>query len=244
MPGTALLKKELIEEHKDIFDNIEYAIDINGGNLFGTTKRIKWDNNASLYAHIYVDSVKIDESRNKIIEDFNYMYNNAIKDPEKYIDDLDYRYALKFKRSAKSENGYSIEKNQDSYIESRSKAGWFVLLSNCIDNSHQAIKIYRKRDVVEKSFDILKIFTNHNRTKVYSDIDNENNLFISFISLIMISYIHNIMKDNNIYKIYTIDELISELSLIKAVKIDKDIIIDPLTKKVKDIFDIFGFKYP
>ncbi|MDR2411774.1 MAG: transposase [Candidatus Peribacteria bacterium] len=244
VPGTTLLKNELIEEHKYIFDNIIYAIDINNDKLFGITKCIKWDKSKNLYAHIYVDPVKNDSSRRKIIDDFNLMYNNAIKEPEKYINDRDYRNMLIFRKSYKSKTGYIIKKNQKAYQDMRSKAGWFILLSNSIKDPTKAIEIYRKRDLVEKCFDILKNFINQKRTKVHNDIKNENRLFISFISMVLISYIDNVMKDNNLYKTYTLDELLYELSSIKAIKIDNYILIDPLTKKVKDIFDSFNFKHP
>jgi transposase len=244
VPGTTSLKNDLIDEHKFIFDNINYAIDINRNKLFGATKLIKWEKNVTLYAHIYVDPIKNDSSRNAIIEDIDLKYKNAIKDPETYKKDPAYRAVLKFRRSFKSPTGYIVKKDQKAYQDIRSKAGWFVLLSNCIDNSKDAIYIYRKRDVIEKSFDILKNFIHQKRTTVHSDINNDNKLFISFISMIIISYIHNVMQENNLYRGYTIDELLCELSSIKAIKIDNDIIIDPLTKKAKDIYDVFKCTYP
>jgi hypothetical protein len=53
------------------------------------------------------------------------------------------------------------------------------------------------------------------------------------------------MKENNLYKRFTIKEVLYELSSIKAVVIDnKDLIIDHLTKTAKDIYNYFGCNYP
>jgi transposase len=247
LPGTTLLKNELIEEHKFIFDNIDYAINVNNTKLFGITKRINWENKEdkrNIYAHIFIDPVLNDFSKDKIIKNFDYMYNNAIKDPEKYINNKEYRFALTFRRSSKSPTGYIVEKNKKAYQESRSKAGWFVLLSNCIDNHEEALEIYRRREVVGKYFDIFKNFMNQKPTNIHNNIEDQNKLFISFISMILISHINNVMKEKDLYKVYTIDELLLELNTIKAIKIDNSIIIDQLTKKVKDIFDFFKCGYP
>jgi hypothetical protein len=53
------------------------------------------------------------------------------------------------------------------------------------------------------------------------------------------------MKKNNLYKSFTIDQIFSELNTINGLKIDdEDLIIDPLTKKTKDIYDFFNCPYP
>jgi hypothetical protein len=78
VPGTTLLNKNLIEEHKHIIDNIEYAFQQNGNTLFGTCKVIHWEEHR-LYAYIYVDPQKNDNNRNFIVNEILTMYKNATK---------------------------------------------------------------------------------------------------------------------------------------------------------------------
>jgi transposase len=245
VPGTTILKNKLIEEHKYIFNNINYAIPVNNDQLFGTTKRFNWENKKFIYAHIFINPKINDASRNKIIEDFDIMYNNAVKNPELYINDPDYSYALIFMRSSKSPTGYIVKKNQKAYYESRSKAGWFVLISNSIKDAKKAIEIYRRRDTIKKSFNMLKNFMKKKCTDLNDDNKYENKIFVSFLSLIFLSFMHNIMKDNDIYKLFTIDQIFSELNTINGLKVDEEnLIIDPLTKITKDIYDLFKCPYP
>jgi hypothetical protein len=116
VPGTTILKNKLIKGHKYIFDNINYAISINDDQLFGITKRFKWENKKFIYAHIFINPKINDASRNKIIEDFDIMYNNAVKNPELYINDPDYLYALIFRKSSKSPTGYIVKKKSKSIL--------------------------------------------------------------------------------------------------------------------------------
>jgi transposase len=106
------------------------------------------------------------------------------------------------------------------------------------------LEIYRNSDVIEKYFDILKHFQNIKRTKVYSDDAYDSKVFIGFLSMILISMIHRAMRDNSIYKDKSMEELLNELSAIKAIIIDGTYIIDPLTKRVKNHYNMFNCPYP
>jgi transposase len=243
LPATTQLNKDLIKDHKYILDDINYAIQVNGDSLFSILKKVKWDKRY-LNALIYVDPKKNDFNRNTIISEINMMYDNACQDPESYIDDPDYRFALRFRKSSKQPNGYIIKKNNDAYKEFRSRNGWFILLSNCESDTLRALEIYRKRDVVEKAFNIIKNFQNDKRTRVHDDDAYDSKVFIGFLSMILISSIHNTMKEHNLYKNKTMDEFFNDLSAIKAVVVKDKYIIDPYTKQVKDYYKFFKCPLP
>jgi transposase len=243
LPATTLLYNSLIDEHLHIFDDINYAFQYNGDTLFAATKKVKWQNKY-LTAYIYVDPTKNDNNRNTIVNEMLMMYENACEDPQNYVDDPDYSFALKFRRSSKQKGGYIVKKNNDAYKAFRLREGWFILLSNCVKNPKEILEIYRNRDVVEKAFDILKHFQKKNRTYVQSDDVYESYVFIGFLSMIMISVIHKTMKEHGIYKNRTMDEFLDELSAIKALILDQKYIIDPLTKLTKQYFDYFNCPYP
>jgi transposase len=243
LPGTTQLNKDLIKEYKFILEDINYAIQFNGSTLFAASKKVKWEKKY-INAITYVDPTKNDQNRDSIIAQINMMYQNACENPEDYIDDPDYRYVLSFRRSNKRDNGYIVKKNNEAYKEFRSREGWFILLSNCDSDPLQTLEIYRKRDVVEKAFNVVKNFQQQNRTRVHSDDVYDSKVFIGFLSMILISQIHKILKDNNIYKDKTMDEFLDILSTIKAVIINNKYIIDPLTKATKDYYKLFHCPLP
>ncbi|MDR1870745.1 MAG: transposase [Deltaproteobacteria bacterium] len=247
LPATTSLYNSLINEHLHILDNYNYAFKHNGDTIFAATKKIMWQNKY-LTAYIYVDPTKNDNNRNIVANEILMMYENACKDPQNYVDDPDYSFALKFRRSSKQKGGYIVKINNDAYKAFCSQEGWLILLSNYVKNPKEILEIYQNRDVVydvvDKAFDILKHFQNKNRTYVQSDDIYESYVFIGFLSMIMISVIHKTMKEHSIYKNRTMDEFLDELSAIKALILDQKYIIDPLTKLTKQYFDYFNCPYP
>lgn len=93
--------------------------------------------------------------------------------------------------------------------------GYFVLLSNQIKDPSIALSIYRNKDLIEKSFGNLKNRLNMRRTAVCSSENLEGKLFVQFIALIYVSYIHKVMKDNHLYKNHTMQTLLDDLDIIE-----------------------------
>jgi transposase len=105
-----------------------------------------------------------------------------------------------------------------------------------------ALSIYRSKDVVEKSFNHLKKSLSLKRLHVHSSNMLNGKFFVSMISLILSSYIHNVMVKNGIDHKYTINGLINKLNTLKVVKSGTKSPITPLTNDVKNIFKAFGIK--
>lgn len=244
LPATTILNRSLIDEFYDINENINYAIQFHGDTIFTTSKRIKWDNKY-LYAHVYIDPRKNDKNRDIIVSEILSKYHDACQNPKDYVDDPDYQSVLTFRKSKKSPSGYTVKRNNAAYNDFRSREGWFILISNKENCPLNTLEIYRNRYVAEKAFDIIKQFKRQKRTRVHSDEAYESKIFIGFLSMILISIIHKGMKDHHMYKDKTMEELLSELSAVNAVIVnDQFYIVDPLTKQIKNYFDIFGCPYP
>lgn len=63
----------------------------------------------------------------------------------------------------------------------------------------------------------------------------ENKLFVSFISLILISAIHQRMKDNKLYKYMSLLELLFKLSKLQIATVNGINILQPVSKEQKEI---------
>jgi transposase len=108
-----------------------------------------------------------------------------------------------------------LEYDEKGSRERIHNCGYFALLSNEIKDPEVALEIYRNKDLVEKAFCNLKNRLGMKRTAVSSSENLEGKLFVQFISLIYISYIHKRMKERGLYVHYTIQTLLDELDVIE-----------------------------
>lgn len=90
------------------------------------------------------------------------------------------------------------------------------MLSNGIKDPVEALKIYRTRNVIEKSFGYLKDRLNMRRMSVTSEENFKGKLFVQFVALALLSYIKKQMNDNVLFSKYTIQELLDELDIIEC----------------------------
>lgn len=83
------------------------------------------------------------------------------------------------------------------------------------------------------------------RTSVSSDENLDGKLFIQFIGLIYLSYIKKAMWDHNLYKEYTMQELLDELDIIELFKQPgKKARVGEITKKQRVHFERLGVDVP
>jgi transposase len=76
------------------------------------------------------------------------------------------------------------------------------------------------KDVVEKGFWKNKNSLGLERLRVHSDIRAHNKEFIAFIELILSSFVHKTMKDNDLYQTMTFDKLFLTLAKNKSSKVN------------------------
>ncbi|MDO9533739.1 MAG: IS1634 family transposase [Bacillota bacterium] len=111
--------------------------------------------------------------------------------------------------------GITLTPKQDAINEAKKNYGYFALISNDVKDPLEALRIYRSKDVIEKAFGNLKERLNMRRTSVSSEENLEGKLFVQFVALIYLSYIDKAMHDKNLYKDYTLQELLDELDVIE-----------------------------
>ena len=119
--------------------------------------------------------------------------------------------------------------------------GYFMLLSNHMENPEKALKLYRNKDVAEKAFCNLKQRLDMKRCKVNSEDSLEGKLFVQFVALSFITRIHLVMSQNGLYKNYTISSLLDELDVIEIYRFkNRKPHFSEITKKQAVIFSAFG----
>ena len=167
-----------------------------------------------MYLHLYFNSEKAVEDE----KDFNVLLctlqaeiengnrtTNHVKQYDKYFD-----------IKSTPVKGIKVTAKQEIMEEAKKNYGYFALISNDIKDPITALETYRNKDLVEKAFGNLKERLNFRRTSVSSEQSLDGKLFVEFVALIFLSYIKKKMQDKNLFKNYTMQELLDEFDVIEC----------------------------
>ena len=134
---------------------------------------------------------------------------------------------------------------EDAIAEAKSNYGYFALMSNEIKDPVEALSIYRNKDLVEKAFENLKDRLNLRRLAVSSEQSLDGKLFVQFIALIYLSYITRKMQINNLFKDYTLQEVLDDLDMIECFEVPgQKLQVGEVTKHQVDLFYKLGVTPP
>jgi hypothetical protein len=244
LPFTmSFAKKQVQSERKDI-DRTENAILVGSDLLRAVTKQRVWNQKHSLYVHVYYNVTKATKLKEDLIAHVTALKRAAQKDPHHPQYQEDFNRYLVIRKSEKNELGYTVNIREDVLAAELAYAGWLVLVSNHITDNQEAIAIYRDKDVVEKGFDCVKNSLDLHRLRVHHENSMQNKSFVGFIALILLSSIHVVMQDQDLYRNKTMKQLIQTLDKLKRQDINGHCILFPVTKEQKVIFDAFGVQPP
>jgi hypothetical protein len=96
-------------------------------------------------------------------------------------------------------------------------AGFQALLSNRVKDSIEALRIYRDKDVIEKSFDDLKNQLDMKRLRMHTSRATDGRLLVQFIALILMSGLRKEMRKSQLTKHYTVRELLKEMETLTKI---------------------------
>jgi transposase len=245
-PMTFSMKKvsNMIRANRKKLHNISTAIKFKEEILHYATTDFNLEN-AIFTAHIfYNEKAEVDQRHNLLSHLFDIENNFKIKIFESQKEYLDYRNEeipekyrdfFKYNRSLKT-----IERNDRKLKSHLLKAGYFVFLSNNHElDEYSILQHYRKRDIVEKMFDIGKTHMDSKRLRCHSDYNTHGRIFIKFIALITYSYIMHNMKEKKLFKKYTVKELLATLSKIRYTVIKGERIIGEVSRAQREILKAF-----
>ncbi|MDR0630562.1 MAG: IS1634 family transposase, partial [Holosporales bacterium] len=193
---------------------------------------IKEQQDREILIHIFYNETRGNEEKRRFLKSIH-----ETKQPIKNGEPLraeQVSLCKKYLLMKKSQDGIinDVANNSDAINEKCLDFGYFVLLTNKNEFSHDILSIYRQKDLIEKSFDNIKDHLNLKITELHSDLVFNNRLFVSFISLIYLSYIDKKMKENSLYKNTIMDKLFDDLDVIKICNHhDKPAFISEITDK-------------
>jgi hypothetical protein len=244
MPFTNNFAKSQVKSERKDIDIPENTIALPEGYIRGICKTRAWGQGKSVYSHIFFNSKYAYDERNRLYGLASELRDRALKDPtdKDYI--ALYNKFLHVRKSARQESGYTVSIRRDVIEKELEHTGWLVIISNFLDDPKYALELYRAKDCVEKGFYRYKNCLDYERTRVHSDANMQSKIFIGFIALIISSYIDRTMRDKNLYKNWTMKEMLQKLRALRIQRIRDHTILYPTTKEHKIIFEAFGMKSP
>jgi len=246
IPFNSKFAKDLVKSESHSIDTLNNTIVFGGKeSLRAVTKLCSWTDDHNLYAHVYYNARKAQGIREDLYTHVTILKELAQQRPEKYAKNLDYTKYLTFTGcSEKESGGYTVSIREEAVEAELETAGWLIVISNYVTDAKEAIKIYREKDIVEKGFQRLKNSLDLGRIRVHSEISMQNKVFIGFISLILLSGIHNVMMEKKLYEKMTMKKLILTLSKLKLQIVNSVRVLFPLTKDQRYIYEAFGIQEP
>ena len=196
-----------------------------------------------LYLHVYFDPQKaVDDEMalNERLEKLRGELEGGTK-KESHAG----QYERFFTVSQRSDGGKVVQPKAEAIRELRETHGYFALISNEVKDPMQALLVYRTKDVVEKAFGNIKERLNCRRQRVSSEESLNGKIFVEFIALIIISYIHRKMQQKKLYENYTMTGLLEELELVQSYREPgRAPIIGEMVQRQKDIYEALEVRPP
>ncbi len=155
------------------------------------------------------------------------------------------QYARYFEVKSTPVRGTKVFAKEDAIAEAKHTYGYFALMSNEIKCPVEALSIYRNKDLVEKAFENLKDRLNLRRLAVSSEQSLDGKLFVQFIALIYLSHITKKIQENNLFKDYTLQEVLDDLDMIECFEVPgQRLQVGEITKHQMDLFTKLGVNPP
>jgi transposase len=141
---------------------------------------------------------------------------------------------------------FEITRKPATLSQRLANMGTTIMLTNHPSlGREQILAFYRRKDYLEKTFDILKNECDGKRLRGSTKDTIEGRLFLKFISLILYSVLGNIMRDQRLFKRYSVREIMYELKKLRMVEMNNgNFYLTEVSKRQKEIFNKFDVEIP
>ena len=247
------IRTNLDEVYDDIrmFTNYDESI-----NTYGYTVSAEWDytqerpykgdvikEKRRIYIHYYYSIDKGAEDEQAFDKRIAELCSELLEN--KPVDSHKKAYEKFFEVKDTPVRGRQVYCKEDEIKAARHHFGYFALITNEKMDAFTALHLYRMKDIVEKAFGNIKDRLNMRRLLAKSERNLDGKIFTEFIALILISHLDHKMKEANLYKSYTLQQLLDKLDVIECFE-DKNrkLRIGELLNKQAEIYEALGVALP
>lgn len=244
LPAGLKYCQELLEKHgHELVNHSEYRLGTNlpYGKCYETTAL-----GFRMNIHLYYDPEKALRESEALYELLEAQENDLKGMEEPPDKKLHYDKYFYINRSKDGKLGY--RRNYRAVDEALRGCGYFMIAETDFKKSTaEILEIYRRRDVVEKSFDNLKNELDMKRMRSHSSETAQGKLFVAFLSLIVQAYLLRQLKAYMQKNGLTLRNILLELDKMKTIQYPgshKPRLLNPLTKKQREIYDLLELPTP
>jgi transposase len=209
-------------------------------------------NQVQLQAHLYFDprcrSEKTTHFLKKILDIEHATKQHTFqtqKEAKQYLS-KNFRGASKLFRVTGKAGHIEITRKPRTLSRRMANMGTTIMLTNHPTVEHtRVLELYRHKDYLEKLFDMLKNEFDGKRLRGSTKDTVEGRLFLKFLSLILYSALSNTMREQHLFKRYSIRELMYELKKLRIVAMSNDTVyLTEVSKRQRKIFENFDVTMP
>lgn len=254
----AKLSLKFIRKHLDeVYDDIRMFVNFDESiNTYGYTVSAQWE-----YTQERPYKGDVIKDKRRMYIHYYYSIENGADDEQafdkriaslckelsegKNVESHKKAYDQFFEVKTTPKRGQQVYYKEDAIKEARRYFGYFALITNEKMDAFTALHLYRMKDVVEKAFGNLKERLNMRRLLVSSEKGLDGKIFTEFVALILISHLDHKMKKSDLYKKYTLHQLLDELDVIECFEdANHSLRIGELLNKRAKIYEDLGVKVP
>jgi hypothetical protein len=163
----------------------------------------------------------------------------------KESDNNDIRKFLIINEHLPFEDKMHVALNESAIEAQLQYAGCFILVSNWIKDTQEAINIYISKNFIEKTFEHSTENLGFERLYLENTMRQESIFFVAFVGLILISRIYQSMSDSRLIMKLTYKSVIKKIRRLSYFyDHEKKVTLNAISKEVIDLFEIFNVEVP
>lgn len=255
--GVRLSLKFIRDHLNEVYDDIRMAANYDEGlNTYGYTVSAEWDYSQErpykgdvirekrrIYIHYYYSIEK--GADDELAFDRRISRLRSELQDGRLIEEHKKAYAQFFDVKDTPVRGRKVCFKEDEIKASRRYFGYYALITNEKMDAFTALHLYRMKDIVEKAFGNIKDRLNMRRLLAKSERNLDGKIFTEFVALILISCLDHKMKVTNLYKTYSLQQVLDKLDVIECFEDEHHALrIGELLNKQKEIYKILGVPLP
>lgn len=255
--GVKLSLKFIRKNLDDIYDDIRIFTNYDEGiNTYGYTVSAEWDytqkrpykgdaikDKRRIYIHYYYSIEKGADDEQAFDKRISSLCNELLEG--RPVEEHKKAYAQFFEVKDTPARGRQVYYKEDEIKAARRYLGYFALITNEKMDAFTVLHLYRMKDVVEKAFGNIKERLNMRRLLSKSEKCLDGKIFTEFIALILISHLDHKMKETDLYKSYTMQQLLDKLDVLECFEDEnRKLRIGELLEKQAYIYETLGVALP
>jgi transposase len=209
-------------------------------------------NQLILQAHLYFNDRRRSEEASsflrKVLELETAVQEQSFSNKEEAVEYLvsHCKGATRFLQVKNNNGKLEIRRNTKALSQRLATMGTTLMLTNHTDlDRAKILELYRRKDYLEKTFDVLKNEVDGKRLRGHSKDVINGRLFIKFISLILYSALANKMREKDLFKHYSIKEIMYELKKLRIVEMHNGLsYLTEISKRQRELYSKLEVKTP